>query len=97
MILVVLVLFGWHTFDKTSAVKRAVVGFIAKTELATAQAAQEELQRKLSISESANANFQTRFAIDNQAAIAASEDLKNETYDPACVVSPDLAGRLLNN
>lgn len=50
VVILVLALFAWHKIDKTSAVRRAVVTYVAGVELSAAEAENEELARRAQIS-----------------------------------------------
>lgn len=101
IVLIVSALWTWHTLDKGSAVREAVVGYVADVELAAAEAKAETLQGLLDGMTEANAMLarQTEKAQKEAAdAVADREEYLGQTSVPAgCVVGDDLLGILRAN
>ncbi|MDF3413300.1 hypothetical protein HKX54_02430 [Sulfitobacter sp. M57] len=93
-------LFGWHTLDKTSAVRSAVVGYVAKAELSAAQAELQEIKRQQAAADAAAKQFARRI-VEVEADMAAREQeiVDYETQNPnrGGVVGRNIFGRLRGN
>lgn len=57
---IALALFSWHKFDKSSAVREAVVRYVASVELEAAEAETKAIQRRLVLAEAANTSLRDR-------------------------------------
>ncbi|WP_150526834.1 hypothetical protein [Roseibium sediminis] len=92
------VLFIWHKLDKSSAVRTAVVGYVAKVELETAQAELTEMRRRRAAFEAANSLLNSRIEqAETQAQEAALElEYYESTVGEACRVDRALLDRLHN-
>lgn len=88
-------LFAWHKIDKSSAVREAVVGYVADVELQAAETHAEILQARIARLEAANAALGASLAIAEQEArdaeAARLDYLERTPAPPAdCTVSRDL-------
>lgn len=95
------ILFAWHTIDKNSAVKQAMVRFVAATELAASEAEAEELRRALIAQRAAAVRLQEEIQMaETIAAERAAEieryELENE-INPEGVADDSLLGRMQSN
>lgn len=88
----------WHKIDKSSAIRRAVVGYVAKVELASARAELDELKRRRAVSDKARRQLQSEIEKATADAEAAAEELEHyvSTVEDSCVVGSGLADRLRN-
>ncbi|WP_421983329.1 hypothetical protein [Roseibium sp.] len=88
----------WHKVDKSSAVRRAVVEYVAKVELTSARVQMEELKRRKLVAERVSRQFRTLIEQANADAEAATKELEKyaSTVGADCVVQPDLIERLRN-
>ena len=91
-------LFIWHKVDKTSAVRRAVVEYVAKVELTAARVQLEELKRRQDVTDGARRFLQTEIEKANAEAEAAAQELEHyvSTVEDSCIVQPGLIDRLRN-
>ncbi|WP_346908562.1 hypothetical protein [uncultured Roseibium sp.] len=98
VILIATVLFSWHEVDKTSAVRRAVAGYVADVELAAKNAELAELKRRSAVFASANKNLLDQVARANADADAANQELEHyvSTVADDCAVDGALLERLRN-
>lgn len=88
-------LFAWHSIDKGSAVRAAVVGYVAETELRAASARADILEGRLVRLSAANALLLEQVERAEQEARdaegAREKYLERNPVPPAdCAVSPDL-------
>ncbi|GAB2183742.1 hypothetical protein LAB1_10510 [Roseibium sp. LAB1] len=90
--------FVWHTVDKSSALRRAVVEYVADAELTAAQVQLEELKRRKVVTERANRRFLSLIDQANAEADATAQELEHyvSTVEDGCTVQPDLLERLRN-
>lgn len=96
--LVAAALFAWHKIDKSSAVKQAVSGYVAATEIASLNAELSELKRRTRVAEEATHRFNEK----TQVAAGELAMLKSEIEDyerqnpisPTCRVDDHLLGKL---
>lgn len=98
LILVIgLALFTWHKLDKSSAVREAVVSYVADAELAAAEAEQRVLQERAENLEAANAVLRFQTERDERKLADAQKALLEyvESNPSGCTVSDDLTDRLL--
>jgi hypothetical protein len=91
-------LFVWHWVDKSSAVRRAVVEYVAKAELTSARVQLEELKRRKVVSDQANRRIQSEIEQATAEAEAVAQELEHyvSTVEDSCVLQPDLIDRLRN-
>lgn len=91
-------LFFWHQVDKSSAVRKAIVEYVAEAELTAARVQLEELKRRKVVTDRANRRFLSLIEKANVEAEAASQELEHyvSTVEDSCVVQPDLIERLRN-
>ncbi|MHA7777420.1 hypothetical protein [Roseibium sp. M-1] len=91
-------LFVWHWADKSSAVRRAVVEYVADTELTAARVQLEELKRRKVVTDRANRRFLSLIDQANAEAEAAAQELEHyvSTVEDGCTVQPGLIDRLRN-
>lgn len=89
-------LYAWHTFDKSSAVRKAVIDYVAQAELTSARVQLEEQRRRRAVADKANRHLQTEIDQANADAAAAAEELEHyvSQVDDSCIVQPDLSDRL---
>lgn len=97
-VLIATVLFSWHEVDKTSAVRRAVAGYVADVELAAKNAELAELKRRSAVFASANKSLLDQVARANADADAANQELEHyvSTVADDCAVDGALLERLRN-
>ena len=90
--------FVWHNVDKSSAVRQAVVEYVAKAELTATRVQLEELKRRNIVVAQANQRFVSLIETANAEALVAAQELERyvSTVEVGCVVQPDLVGRLRN-
>ncbi len=93
-------LFAWHKLDKGSAVRDAVVGYVADTELRAAEVHAEILRARINRLEAANAALGASLAEAEQEArdaeAARLDYLERTPAPPAdCTVSRDLLDLLV--
>ena len=90
----------WHTLDKSSAVRRAVIGYVAHTELETARAEAAEFKRRAKVFEAAKQALEIQLADAGEAKAAAEKRIADyERTTPVAGdgrVSADLYLRLRN-
>lgn len=93
-----LVLFAWHKLDKTSAVRGAVVGYVADVELTAARAELAEQRRLWAAANTANRLLHADIALAEAAAEAANLELETyvSTVDDVCRVDGPILERLRN-
>jgi chromosome segregation ATPase len=98
VVLIGLALFTWHTFDKGSAVRRAVSGYVAKVELETLRAELDELRRRRAAVRLANQDLQTKVQEAEAEADAAVQELERyeTTVHESCLVDGSHLKRLRN-
>ncbi|MBD1544888.1 hypothetical protein [Roseibium aggregatum] len=98
LVLICFALFAWHKIDKTSAVRRAVAGYVADVELSAKNAELAELKRRSAVFVSANKNLLSQVAAANADAEAANQELEHyvSTVDDDCAVDGALLERLRN-
>lgn len=88
----------WHHFDKKSAVRKAVMGVIAKVELEALQAQVDEAERRAVIIEAANETLRADVAESAERAEAAAEEIEryetDNKIDPTGRVTGNLYNRL---
>ncbi len=98
VVLIATVLFSWHKVDKTSAVRRAVAGYVADVELAAKNAELAEIKRRSTVFASANKTLLDQIARANAVADAANQELEHyvSTVSDDCAVDADLSKRLRN-
>ena len=98
VVLVFAALFTWHKIDKGSAVRDAVVRYVADTELKTAREAIKEAERRARVAEEAGERLEEKLQAAEGEAIRMSEEIERyaeETDVPADGrVGADLLGRL---
>lgn len=96
--LICLALFAWHKIDKTSAMRRAVAGYVADVEIAAKNAELAELKRRSAVFASANRNLLSQVAKASAEAEAANLELEQyvSTVDDDCAVDGALLERLRN-
>lgn len=89
-------LFVWHTFDRSSAVRRAVAEYVARSELTAIRVQLNELKRRKAVSDGASRQLKSEIDMANALAEAAVEELEHyvSTVETSCVVRPDLVERL---
>ena len=98
---VLVALLAWHHFDKSSAVRRAVVGYVADVELTAAQAQIEEAKRRRAITSAANTHLLERLQVAEGEAQKIAREI--ELYEAENEINPDgvvdrgLLLRLLGN
>lgn len=101
LMIVGVVLFGWHKIDKTSAVRQAVAGYVADVELATAQAQIAEANRRAVVAGEARERLEERVQVargEVQRLAVEIEQYEAENDLPSsCRVEPDLFDRLRGN
>lgn len=91
-------LFAWHKLDKGSAIREAVVGYVADTELAAAKAQNAALQSRLAAAQAASTVF--RQGIQERDAEIIDYEKRITTYEAEnsvpdeCRVSDQLLGLL---
>lgn len=88
-------LFAWHKIDKGSAVREAVVGYVARVELRAAEAEAESLRGRIERLRTANTALQESVEHAQQEARDAEitqRDYLSRTPEPPadCAVGPDL-------
>lgn len=94
-------LFAWHQLDKTSAVRKAVIGYVADVELAAAEAEAAALQEARAKLAAANRKFAER--ADRAEEEAADAERRFQDYvatsplPPGCSVPPDFLDLLQSN
>jgi hypothetical protein len=90
--------FVWHKVDKSSAVRRAVVEYVAEAELTAARVQLEELKRRKVVTDRANRRFLSLFDQANAEAEAAAQELEHyvSTVEDDCTVQRGLFDRLRN-
>ena len=90
--------FIWHQVDKSSAVRKAVVEYVADVELTAARVQLEELKRRKVVTDRANRRFLSLIEQANVEAEAASQELEHyvSTVKDSCIVQPGLFERLRN-
>ena len=93
-----LALFTWHRIDRTSAVRRAVAGYIADVELAAKNAELAELKRRSAVFAAANRTLLSQVAQADAEADAANQELEHyvSTVADDCTVDSTLLERLRN-
>lgn len=101
LVIVAAVLFGWHKIDKTSAVRKAVAGYVADVELATMRAQIEEANRRAIVAADARDRLEERLATlegtaDRQAREIERYEIENEV-NPVCRVDDRVLERLRGN
>ncbi|MBO6858492.1 hypothetical protein [Roseibium sp.] len=91
-------LFVWHKVDKSSAVRRAVVEYVADVELTTSRVQLEELKRRQALTSKANRHLQNEIEKANADAEAATQELEHyvSTVDDNCTLLPPVIDRLRN-
>ncbi|WP_298963824.1 hypothetical protein [uncultured Roseibium sp.] len=91
-------IFIWHLVDKSSAVRKAVVEYVADVELTEARARLAELKRRKVVTDRANRRFLSLIEQANAEAEAASQELEHyvSTVEDSCIVQPGLFERLRN-
>jgi hypothetical protein len=95
IVILCLALFTWHKIDKGSAVRDAVVRYVARVELQAAETEAQALRGRIERLETANAALRGSIAVAQQEARdaeAARLDYLGRTPAPPadCTVSPDL-------
>ncbi len=94
-------LWAWHVFDKSRAITNARDGYVARVELAAAQAELSELRRRAAVADDANRVLQEKVQVSEGEALRFAAELEayeNETeINPDGVVSDDLLRRLRSN
>lgn len=91
-------LFIWYQVDKSSAVRKAIVAYVAEAELTAARVQLEELKRRKVVTDRANRRFLSLIEQANVEVEAASQELEHyvSTVEDSCVVQPDIIERLRN-
>lgn len=94
--LIAMALFSWHKADKTSAVRRAVAGYVADVELSAKNAELAELKRRSAVFASANNILLDQVARANADAEAVNQELEHyvSTVADDCAVDGALLKRL---
>jgi putative IMPACT (imprinted ancient) family translation regulator len=98
---ILIALFGWHKVDKSSAVRRAVMEYVADVELTAARAQIAEANRRAAIAQEATDRLDEKVqaaegeAMRFEAEIEAYE--RETTISPDGLVSDDLFDRLRGN
>ena len=101
VVIIMLVLFGWHKLDKSSAVRAAVMKYVADVELTAARAQIAEANRRARIATEANTRLDEKMqaaqgdALRYEAEIEAYEQQTTVSADGR--VSDDLFDRLRGN
>lgn len=101
LVIVGVILFGWHKFDKGSAVRRAVTEYVADVELATMRAQIDEANRRSAVTEEARERLEERLQVlegtaDRQGREIERYEVENEVND-MCVVDGRVLERLRGN
>ena len=101
LVIVAVALFGWHKIDKTSAVRRAVAGYVADVELATMRAQIEEANRRAAVAGEARERLEERLQVlegtaDRRAREIEQYEAENEVNN-MCVVDDRVLERLRGN
>lgn len=101
VVVIALALFSWHKFDKSSAVRAAVMKYVADVELTSARAQIVEANRRARIATEANTS------LDQKVQAAQGDELRygmeveayehQTTVSADCRVGDDLFGRLRGN
>jgi cell division protein FtsB len=96
LVIAALALLAWHKFDKGSAVRQAVTGYVAKVELETLRAERDELRRRRAAVSLANQTLQSKIEQAEADADAARVELQDyvSTVDDTCRVNDPLIDRL---
>lgn len=91
-----LALFTWHKIDKSSAIREAVVGYVADVELEAAAEAEKVLRQRAARLEEANSALRAQREQDEKELADAQEALLTyvESTPSGCAVSRDLLDRL---
>lgn len=101
LIVVSLSLFTWHKLDKRSAVRAAVMEYVAQAELTAARAQIDEANRRAAIAEAASSRLQERVqAAEGEAIRIAREIQQYEATNDLPIsgrVEPDIFDRLRGN
>ena len=101
VVVIMLVLFGWHKLDKSSAVRAAVMKYVADVELTAARAQIAEANRRARIAAEASTRLDEKMqaaqgdALRYEAEIEAYEQQTTVSADGR--VSDDLFDRLRGN
>lgn len=86
--------FVWHTFDKSSAVRKTVIEYVAKEELAAERAARKATQYKLDRANKAGRKLVDRITISRENQINADTDItayiESLPTVAGCTISSDL-------
>ena len=77
----------WHSLDKGSAVKQAVVEYVARTELAAARAEATEARRRAEVAERATEALEARAEAAERDAEAFVQEIK--AYEDQTTINPD--------
>lgn len=96
VLLIALALFTWHRLDRSSAVREAVVGYVAGVELAAKEAEARVLRQRAANLQAANRELQDQIEQDERETADVQDALREyvESNPSGCVVSPDLLDRL---
>ncbi len=96
---VLVALLAWHKLDKGSAVRQAVVGYVARVELTSARVELAEIRRRQAVADAARRHLQSQIERAEAQAEAAAEELEHyvSQVDEGCIVQPGLVERLRND
>jgi hypothetical protein len=86
VVIIVAALFTWHKIDKGSAVRKAIIGYVADVELSAERAENERLASILARERSANTKLQQQIDAAETTAASARERIRNyEEENPSPV------------
>jgi len=101
VLIVMAALFVWHKFDKNSAVRAAIVDYVADVELQAARAQIKEANRREAVAVAAGQRLEERMQVAKGEAARAAYDIKQyEAQNEIPVsgrVNGDIFGRLRAN
>lgn len=90
MVLLIGAAFAWHWFDKSSAVRQAVVGYVAQAELDAATAQINEANRRAQVAEEAADLLLIRVRDAEAASLQYEQEIESYVSEnqihPSCVV-----------
>lgn len=101
VVIIMLVLFGWHKLDKSSAVRAAVMKYVADVELTAARAQIAEANRRAAVAAAATSQLQERVQVAEGEALRVT--LETEQYEAkneiptSCRVDSGIFDRLRGN
>ena len=93
VVVIALALFGWHKLDKSSAVRAAVMKYVADVELTAARAQIAEANRRARIATEANTRLDEKMQAAQGDALRYEAEI--EAYEQQTTVSAD--GRVSND